>query len=327
MPLELQHVTKRFGSREAVSDVSLASGDDEFVVLLGPSGCGKSTLLRMIAGLESPDSGSIQLAGRDITHVEARDRDIAMVFQSYALYPHMTIAQNIAYPLRVRKRPAAEIETEVSKVATRLGLANLLNNRPRHLSGGERQRVALARAIIRRPRAFLMDEPLSNLDARLRVEMRAELKHLQHELRTVTIYVTHDQAEAMTLAHRIAVMRDGKIQQYDTPANVYHRPANTFVAQFVGSPSMNLIEKGDTLLGIRPEDVELSLTAQPDWSPARVYVTEEMGNETIVVLSDGSTQLTARAPAGFRADFEAAVWFRFRPEKIHQFDLKSGARL
>src|SRR5579864_837683 len=247
MPLELQHVTKRFGSREAVSDVSLASGDD----------------------------------------------DIAMVFQSYALYPHMTIAQNIAYPLRVRKRPAAEIETEVSKVATRLGLANLLNNRPRQLSGGERQRVALARAIIRRPRAFLMDEPLSNLDARLRVEMRAELKRLQHELRIVTIYVTHDQAEAMTLAHRIAVMCDGKIQQFDTPSNVYHKPANTFVAGFVGSPSMNLIEKGDTLLGIRPEDVELSLTAQPDWSPARVYVTEEMGNETIVVLSDGSTQLTA----------------------------------
>jgi multiple sugar transport system ATP-binding protein len=326
MPLEIQHVTKRFGSREAVSDVSLTAADDEFVVLLGPSGCGKSTLLRMIAGLETPDSGSIHLGGRDITRVEARDRDIAMVFQSYALYPHMTIAENIGYPLRVRKRPANEIQIEVSKVAARLGLSSLLNHRPRQLSGGERQRVALARAIIRRPKAFLMDEPLSNLDARLRVEMRAELKHLQHELRTVTIYVTHDQAEAMTLAHRIAVMRDGKILHYDTPANVYHRPANTFVAQFVGSPSMNLIERDDVIIGIRPEDVELSLTAQPDWSSGKIYVTEEMGNETIVVVSDGSTQLTARAPAGFRAEVDRPVWFRFRPEKLHKFDRSTGER-
>ncbi|MBZ5604758.1 MAG: ABC transporter ATP-binding protein [Acidobacteriia bacterium] len=326
MPLELTSITKRFGSREAVSGVSLTAGDGEFIVLLGPSGCGKSTLLRMIAGLEAPDSGSIRLAGRDITQVEARDRDIAMVFQSYALYPHMTIAQNIGYPLRVRKQPAAQIAEEVRKVAARLGLSALLDNRPRQLSGGERQRVALARAIIRRPKAFLMDEPLSNLDARLRVEMRAELKHLQHELRTVTVYVTHDQAEAMTLAHRIAVMRDGKIQQYDTPSCVYHQPANTFVAQFVGSPSMNLVEKSGEILGIRPEDVELSLVDQPGWSPARVYVTEEMGNETIVVLSDGSAQLTARAPAGFRAESDTPVWFRFRPEKLHRFDAASKIR-
>ena len=180
----------------------------------------------------------------DITHREARDRDIAMVFQSYALYPHMTIAQNIGYPLRVRKRAPAEIAGEVESVAARLGLADLLKNLPRQLSGGERQRVALARAIIRRPKAFLMDEPLSNLDARLRVEMRAELKHLQHELRIVTLYVTHDQAEAMTLAHRIAVMCDGKIQQYDTPANVYHRPANTFVAQIRRQPVDESDRKG-----------------------------------------------------------------------------------
>ncbi|HWZ29691.1 MAG TPA: ABC transporter ATP-binding protein [Bryobacteraceae bacterium] len=325
--MEIDRLTKRFGSREAVSAVSLAAADGEFVVLLGPSGCGKSTLLRMIAGLENPDEGSIKLAGRDVTQVEARDRDIAMVFQSYALYPHMTIAQNIGYPLRVRKQSALEIEKEVTKVAARLGLSGLLANRPRQLSGGERQRVALARAIIRRPKAFLMDEPLSNLDARLRVEMRAELKHLQHELRTITVYVTHDQAEAMTLAHRIAVMCDGKIQQYDTPANVYHRPANTFVAQFVGSPSMNLIQKSDAILGIRPEDVELSLDEKPDWSPARIYVTEEMGNETIVILADGSSQLTARTTAGFRADFDTPVWFRFRPEKLHRFDPSSGARL
>jgi multiple sugar transport system ATP-binding protein len=326
MPLEITRVTKRFGSREAVSAVSLRAEDGEFVVLLGPSGCGKSTLLRIIAGLEACNEGSISLGGADITNREARDRDIAMVFQSYALYPHMTIAQNIGYPLRVRKRPVAEIDAEVKNVAARLGLTTLLGNLPRQLSGGERQRVALARAIIRRPKAFLMDEPLSNLDARLRVEMRAELKHLQHELRIITVYVTHDQAEAMTLAHRIAVMRDGKIQQYDPPSSVYHRPANTFVAQFVGSPSMNLIEKPDGILGVRPEDVQLSPVEQPDWSPARVYVTEEMGNETIVVISDGSTQITARAPTGMKLDFDTPIWYRLRPDKLHFFDSATGLR-
>jgi multiple sugar transport system ATP-binding protein len=327
MALEIDRITKRFGAREAVNDVSLTADDGEFVVLLGPSGCGKSTLLRMIAGLESPDEGVIQLAGNDITQREARDRDIAMVFQSYALYPHMTIAQNIGYPLRVRKTPTAEIEARVKSVAERLGLTSLLANQPRHLSGGERQRVALARAIIRRPKAFLMDEPLSNLDARLRVEMRAELKRLQHELRIVTIYVTHDQAEAMTLAHRIAVMCDGKIQQYDTPSNVYHRPANTFVAGFVGSPSMNFIPSQEIVLGIRPEDVELSATEQSGWSTARVYVTEEMGNETIVVVNDGSQNFTARVPTGMRLDFDTPVWFRFREDKIHRFDKTSTRRL
>jgi multiple sugar transport system ATP-binding protein len=327
MPLEVDRITKRFGPREAVSDVSLTAADGEFVVLLGPSGCGKSTLLRMIAGLETPDRGAIRLAGNDITSREARDRDIAMVFQSYALYPHMTIAQNIGYPLRVRKTAAAEIARQVAGVAERLGLSNLLANFPRHLSGGERQRVALARAIIRRPKAFLMDEPLSNLDARLRVEMRAELKRLQHDLRIVTLYVTHDQAEAMTLAHRIAVMCDGKIQQYDTPSNVYHRPANTFVAGFVGSPSMNFVEDADAIVGIRPEDIELAMTDQPGFAAARVYVTEEMGNETILVLSTGGKQITARAPAGLRFDFDTPVWFRARPEKVHRFHKSTGARV
>jgi multiple sugar transport system ATP-binding protein len=238
----------------------------------------------------------------------------------------MTIAQNIGYPLKVRKRPAAEIQTEVEKVAGRLGLTHLLKNQPRQLSGGERQRVALARAIIRRPKAFLMDEPLSNLDARLRVDMRAELKHLQHELRIVTVYVTHDQAEAMTLAHRIAVMRDGKIQQYDTPATVYHRPANTFVATFVGSPSMNLMEEGDRILGVRPEDIEISTTEQTGWKAARVYVTEEMGNETLVRLAIGETHITARASADARLDFDTPVWFRFRADKLHWFDKGTGER-
>jgi multiple sugar transport system ATP-binding protein len=327
MALEIQGITKRFGAREAVSDVSLTANDGEFVVLLGPSGCGKSTLLRMIAGLETPDHGAIRLAGNDIAHREARDRDIAMVFQSYALYPHMTIAQNIGYPLRVRKTAAAEIAKQVAGVAERLGLSNLLANFPRHLSGGERQRVALARAIIRRPKAFLMDEPLSNLDARLRVEMRAELKRLQHDLRIVTLYVTHDQAEAMTLAHRIAVMCDGKIHQYDTPSNVYHRPANTFVAGFVGSPSMNFIPTEDVVLGIRPEDVELAMTDQPGWLASRVYVTEEMGNENLVVLNYDGGRVTARTPSDIRLDFDTPVWFRARPEKVHRFHKSTGARV
>jgi multiple sugar transport system ATP-binding protein len=327
MPLELDRITRRFGAREVVSQVSLTAETGEFVVLLGPSGCGKSTLLRMIAGLEKPDEGSIRLAGADITGREARDRDIAMVFQSYALYPHMTVAQNIGYPLRVRKQPPAEISRQVESVALRLGLAKLLAVHPRQLSGGERQRVALARAIIRRPKAFLMDEPLSNLDARLRVEMRAELKHLQHELGIVTLYVTHDQAEAMTLAHRIAVMRDGKIQQFDTPANVYHRPANIFVAGFVGSPAMNLVEQGDRTLGIRPEDVEISLVDQPGFSPGRVWVTEEMGNETLVVIAARDRKITARASCDARVDFDAPVWFRFREDKQHWFDRATGARI
>jgi multiple sugar transport system ATP-binding protein len=327
MPLELENLTRRFGAREVVSHVSLTAETGEFVVLLGPSGCGKSTLLRMIAGLEKPDQGAIRLAGVDITRKEARDRDIAMVFQSYALYPHMTVEQNIGYPLRVRKQPPSEIAQQVQAVATRLGLAKLLANYPRQLSGGERQRVALARAIIRRPKAFLMDEPLSNLDARLRVEMRAELKHLQHELGIVTIYVTHDQAEAMTLAHRIAVMCDGKIQQYDTPATVYHRPANTFVATFVGSPAMNLIEQGDRTLGIRPEDVELSMSEQPGFDPARVWVTEEMGNETLIVISTGDRKIMARAPSDMRVDFDAPVWYRFREDKRHWFDPATGQRI
>jgi len=326
MPLEIDRVTKRFGAREAVSDVSLTAADGEFVVLLGPSGCGKSTLLRMIAGLETPDHGAIRLAGNDITQRDSRDRDIAMVFQSYALYPHMTIAQNIGYPLRVRKTAAPEIAKQVASVASRLGLSNLLANFPRHLSGGERQRVALARAIIRRPKAFLMDEPLSNLDARLRVEMRAELKRLQHDLRIVTIYVTHDQAEAMTLAHRIAVMCDGKIQQYDTPSNVYHRPANTFVAGFVGSPSMNFIERDGVCTGVRPEDVELSLTGRPGWSEGRVYVTEEMGNENLVVLNYDGARITARAPSDMRLDIDTPVWFFFRPDKVHLFDAVTRSR-
>jgi multiple sugar transport system ATP-binding protein len=328
--LQIENISKRFGPKLAVDGVSLEAEGGEFIVLLGPSGCGKTTLLRMIAGLETADSGAMRLNGRDITRLEPRARDIAMVFQSYALYPHMTVAENIAYPLKVRKKPKAEIEREVTDVARRLGLESLLMNRPRQLSGGERQRVALARAIVRHPQAFLMDEPLSNLDARLRVDMRAELKYLQHQLRTVTLYVTHDQSEAMTLAHRIAVMDRGQVQQFDTPENIYNRPANLFVAGFLGSPSMNLLADPDqpgVTLGIRPEDVEFSTAEQPGWQKSRVYVTEAMGNETIVKLSTEAKHITTRIQPGARPDFDAPAWYRFRPEKIHHFDSSSGARL
>ena len=211
-------------------------------MLLGPSGCGKTTTLRMLAGLENVTSGDIFIDGERVNDVPTQHRDLAMVFQSYALYPHMTIAENIGYPLRVRKLDKDERAKRVKRVAAMLEIESLLDRKPRQLSGGERQRVALARAIVREPRAYLMDEPLSNLDARLRVQMRGELKRLQHQLGTTTIYVTHDQAEAMTLASRVAVMRKGRLQQFDTPMNIYNHPANRFVAEFVGSPSMNFIE-------------------------------------------------------------------------------------
>ena len=242
MNVRFEQITKRFGDSIVVDHLDLAADDREFVVFLGPSGCGKTTTLRMLAGLEDATSGDIFIGEDRVNDIPTQKRDIAMVFQNYALYPHMTITQNIAYPLRVRKIERDEIDRRVGRVAELLEIGALLERRPRELSGGERQRVALARAIIREPRVYLMDEPLSNLDAKLRVQMRGELKRLQHELGTTTIYVTHDQAEAMTLAHRVAVMRTGKLQQFDTPMTIYNRPANRFVAEFVGSPSMNFIE-------------------------------------------------------------------------------------
>ncbi len=333
MELAIDGVTKRFGDKVAVDRLSLTAREGEFVVLLGPSGCGKSTLLRVVAGLEAPDSGSVRMGGRDITRLEPRDRDLAMVFQSYALYPHMTVAGNIAYPLKIRKRTPAEISAEVTRLAGRLGLSDLLDRYPRALSGGQRQRVALARAIVRRPKAFLMDEPLSNLDARLRVGMRAELKHLQHELGIVTLYVTHDQAEAMTLASRIAVIDEGKLLQFDTPWNVYHRPANLFVAGFLGSPSMNFLDSAHPALklsgregitvGVRPENIEVSLVERQDWCPARVYVVESMGNESFVRLESDSIRITARIPVDLALDFDQTVWFRPCPGKLHFFDSQS----
>ncbi len=356
MGVRFTQVTKTFGASAVVDNLNLTADDREFVVLLGPSGCGKTTTLRMLAGLEEATSGDIFIGSERVNDVPTRHRDVAMVFQNYALYPHMTIAENIAYPLRVRKIARSEINKRVKQVADLLEIGGLLGRRPRELSGGERQRVALARAIIREPRVYLMDEPLSNLDAKLRVQMRGELKRLQHDLGTTTIYVTHDQAEAMTLAHRVAVMRTGKLQQFDTPMNVYDHPANRFVAEFVGSPSMNFIEgridraarrftsdafslvfdgacldmldrHGDATLGIRPEHIEVSTTEREGWLKATVHVTELMGNETFVFLRVGDEKIIARAGADFRAEMDAPVFLKFEIARCHFFDPDSGAAL
>ncbi|MDX6694423.1 MAG: multiple sugar transport system ATP-binding protein [Blastocatellia bacterium] len=357
MDVRFQDVTKRFGASTVVDELSLTIGDGEFVVLLGPSGCGKTTTLRMLAGLEEATAGDIFIGAERVNDVPTRFRDIALVFQSYALYPHMTVAENIAYPLRVRKIARAEQAARVERVARMLEIEKLLGRRPRELSGGERQRVALARAVVREPRVYLMDEPLSNLDAKLRVQMRGELKRLQHELRTTTVYVTHDQAEAMTLAHRVAVMHRGRLQQFDTPLNIYNRPANRFVAEFVGNPSMNLLDgradiaarifkSGEiqlplsetqclwlegherVTLGIRPEHVHVALTEQqPGDLPATVYVTELMGNETFVFLQLGREKLIARAPADFRADMNQLVRATIDMDRAAFFDAESGVAI
>ncbi|HEY0763400.1 MAG TPA: ABC transporter ATP-binding protein [Pyrinomonadaceae bacterium] len=326
MAIEFKNVNKTFGDTVVVDDLSLKIDDGEFVVLLGPSGCGKTTTLRILAGLESATSGDIFIEGKRVNDVPTQHRDLAMVFQSYALYPHMTIAENIGYPLRVRKLDKAERATRVKRVAEMLEIESLLERKPRQLSGGERQRVALARAIVREPRAYLMDEPLSNLDARLRVQMRGELKRLQHQLGTTTIYVTHDQAEAMTLASRVAVMKKGRLQQFDAPMNIYNYPANRFVAEFVGSPSMNFIDGAQLTVGIRPEHIQVLSQPQDGAIPAKVYVTEQMGNETFVFLTVGTNRLIARAPAEFRAEDESGVWITINQDKAHFFDRVSGEK-
>ena len=353
MSIGLYNLTKAFGDTLVVDNLSLDIDDGEFVVLLGPSGCGKTTTLRMIAGLEQVSGGDILIDGARVNDLPPQKRDVAMVFQSYALYPHMTVAENIAYPLRVRKLPDAEIQKQVRQTTAMLEIESLLARRPRDLSGGERQRVALARAIVRHPKAFLMDEPLSNLDAKLRLQMRAELKRLQQELATTTVYVTHDQAEAMTLGHRVAVMHKGRLQQFDTPLEIYHRPANRFVAEFVGSPSMNFIDgeidrasriftvddgglrlidiptvnHGPATLGIRPENIQISTTPRDGWLGATVYVTELMGSETYVFVELGNQRIIARAAGDFRADTGSKVWVNFDLPKAHWFDRELGRRI
>ncbi len=330
--IELRNITKVFsGDVVAIDDVSLRIGDGEFIALVGPSGCGKSTLLRAIAGLEDVTSGEISIGGRDVTDLAPRHRDIAMVFQSYALYPHMSVRQNLGYGLKVRGTPKSEIRKRVDEIAVLLGLDELLERKPAHLSGGQRQRVAMGRAIVRQPQAFLMDEPLSNLDAKLRVGMRASLAQLHQQLGVTTVYVTHDQVEAMTLGQRVAVMKDGHILQVDTQQSLYERPRDLFVAGFIGSPAMNLVEAtvdgdhvefgqlrvpldsarrpvlldaGRVILGIRPETFEDATFAPPDLPTldVTVVVLEELGSDAHVFFRVEATRVTVETVEGEEDD-------------------------
>ena len=351
----LEHVSKSFGKVVAVDDVSIKVEDKEFVALLGPSGCGKTTTLRLIAGLEVHTGGDIYIGERLVNDLSPRDRNIAMVFQSYALYPHMSVFDNMAFPLKVHKVPKDETKKRVMDVASLLEVQNLLDRKPKELSGGQRQRVALGRAIVRNPEVFLLDEPLSNLDAKLRVYMRAELKRLQRNLGVTTIYVTHDQVEALTMSDRIAVMNEAKLQQVDGPDELYSKPANTWVGGFIGSPPMNFFDctitlegqralldasefkleidpelaeairnrssSNEFILGARPEDLTvLKASLGKNEISAEIYVVEPVGESTIVDLKIGKYLAKARAPAGFKAEIGEKVKIKIDKEKMHIFD-------
>jgi multiple sugar transport system ATP-binding protein len=351
----LKHLEKTYpNGYHAVRDVNLEIGDGEFMVLVGPSGCGKSTTLRMVAGLEENTGGEIWIGDRLVNEVAPGDRDIAMVFQNYALYPHMSVYQNMAFGLKMRKTPKAEIEKRVREAAAILSIEQLLERRPRELSGGQRQRVALGRAIVREPKVFLFDEPLSNLDAKLRVQMRAEIARLHQRLKTTIIYVTHDQVEAMTLGDRIVLLDRGVIQQVDSPMAIYQRPANQFVASFIGSPAMNFIrgeieqgvfraggengatpsgidvggsmESGPAVLGVRPEDL---LTRAGDGALGTVTldVVEHMGHETMAHFALAGAEHVARLPADAGVQPGDRLTLAIRPGAFHLFSGADGRRL
>jgi multiple sugar transport system ATP-binding protein len=338
--IQLKDVVKRWGGTTAVERLSLDIADGEFLVLLGPSGCGKTTTMRMVAGLEDTSEGEVWIGERCVNTLEPKDRDVAMVFQSYGLYPNMTVAQNIGFPLKIRGLPAAEIEPAVARAAQLVELTDYLSRRPKELSGGQRQRVALARAIVRKPAVFLMDEPLSNLDAKLRVSMRAHIKHLHHTLGVTTIYVTHDQIEAMTLADRVVVMSKARVQQIGTPQEIYERPANLFVAGFIGSPPMNLlngrIEEGrfvagsGTVLGVRPEDLSVQMPnghAHAGVFGGEVFAFELTGDSTYVTVKLGEQLLTAKAGKDYRAQVGQRLLLGVAEGALHRFDAASGASL
>ncbi|MBB5688697.1 sn-glycerol-3-phosphate ABC transporter ATP-binding protein UgpC [Roseomonas alkaliterrae] len=349
--LDIQGVTKCFGATQVLHGIDLAVQDGEMVVIVGASGCGKSTLLRIVAGLETPTSGAVLIEGQDVTPLEPADRDIAMVFQTYALYPHMSVFDNMAYGLKIRRLPKAEIAARVQEAAELLSIGHLLERKPRQLSGGQRQRVAMGRAIVRHPKLFLFDEPLSNLDARLRVQMRAEIRRLQKRLAVTSLFVTHDQVEAMTLGDRLVVMHEGRAAQVGTPMEVWSRPADTYVASFIGSPAMNLLpaslaeggaaarladgtvwrfadgarpggEGREVIVGIRPEHL---VPNGAEGLALAVELAEPLGSETVVHgrLADG-TALTARVPGAVVADS-----LRVAPEAaaLHVFDAATGRRL
>ena len=345
--IELSNLGKRWESVWGVRDVSLVIGDEEFVVLLGPSGCGKPTPMRMIAGLEEPSEGLIRMDGEEITEVDARDRDVAMVFQGYALYPNMTIYENIRFPLRMRNVPPSDHPELVREAADMVELGALLDRKPSALSGGQRQRAALARAIVRHPKVFLMDEPLSNLDAKLRQAMRVQIKRLQRQLKITTVYVTHDQIEAMTLADRIVVMEGGSIQQIGTPDEIYSDPANAFVAGFIGSPPMNLVngridsgtyrapgieiegvpafEGGSVTLGIRPEDCRVA--REGAHLRGEVFGVEPTGDATYLTLKAGDILVEVKADRGYRAPLGSEERVRFDRDRLYFFDTAGGARI
>ncbi|HVY56785.1 MAG TPA: ABC transporter ATP-binding protein [Xanthobacteraceae bacterium] len=334
--VEARRVTKIFDEVRAVDGIDLAAKEGEFLVLLGPSGCGKTTLMRMIAGLERPTSGDIVIDGNVVTDLPPRARNIAMVFQSYALYPHLTVAKNISFPLRAAGMPKAEIRKKVDWAARMFGIERFLDRKPRQLSGGERQRVALARAVVREPVVFLLDEPLSNLDAKLRNSARDELKQFQHKLGTTTIYVTHDQAEAMGLGDRIAVLNHGRVCQIGTPQEIYGEPVDTFVATFIGSPPMNLIEDGTTYLGFRPEGF-LPREVEPEGDnvvfPFRITRIEYLGADRFVygVIEGRSPEahVISKIPTNIRTELAADQLHDFvvRRQDILRFDRQSGQRL
>ncbi|WP_410788255.1 ABC transporter ATP-binding protein [Kribbella sp. C-35] len=345
--VRLEGVTKSFGGKTAVRDLNLTVEDREFLTLVGPSGCGKSTTLRMICGLERATEGHIFFDGKPVSWLPANKRDVSMVFQSYALYPHKTVRQNIGFALKMMRVPKATISEQVLQAARTLDIEDLLDRKPRELSGGQRQRVALGRAIVRDAGAYLLDEPLSNLDAQLRVLMRAEIKRLHVDVARTFIYVTHDQVEAMTMSDRIAVMRDGVVQQCATPEEIYERPANRFVASFMGSPPMNFVtgELADVdgirtfrspaltqtlrlpaeptdpavVLGIRPEDVTLSTTPVDGHRPGKVFVSEPLGPDVLVTVRIEGELIKARVPTPFRLGHDSTVYVGFNPNRLHLF--------
>jgi len=361
--IELRGVQKYFGAVQVIKNLNLAIADNEFIVLLGQSGCGKTTTLRAVAGLETIDEGDILIDGKPVQNLKAADRDIALVFQSFSLYPHMSVYENIAFPLRATRKSKAEIDTEVRSIAATLQITHLLGLKPSALSGGDMQRVAIGRALVRRPKALLMDEPIGALDAKLREEMRAEIKRLHVRQGSTTIYVTHDQIEAMSLADRIVIMHEGVLQQVGTPDEVYSRPANLFVAQFVGSPVMNVSsamlagdggavsvrvgghEKGfefppalasrlnghaaggALVLGIRPEGIVVRHDAAAGFLPVEAQIIEPLGAYDIVDLKVGSAILRARTKSGFVSGAGARVFARVDPEQAHFFDAESGQSL
>ena len=321
---EKVNITYPGASAPTVKDLDLDIADGEFLVLVGPSGCGKSTTLRALAGLEPTSSGRITIDGKDVTNLEPGDRDIAMVFQNYALYPHLTVEENMGFALKLAKLPKSEIKAKVHQAAETLGLTEYLKRKPKDLSGGQRQRVAMGRAIVREPKAFLMDEPLSNLDAKLRVQTRAELASLQQRLGTTTVYVTHDQVEAMTMGDRVAVLKDGELQQVAPPRELYDAPANEFVAGFIGSPAMNIFDYNGGRVGVRPE--KMFINKGPVGFQGVVDIVEELGAESYVYVTEGENRFVARAE-GTPPQRGEDVVLTFNPREALRFDPETGRRI